>query len=78
MPTRGRPPGFGEEPDEYQDRFQKFYYTHRERLNDERRGLYKKRKALKVCVRCGKGLSRKNRLFCERHIPSTRAKSQGS
>ncbi len=63
---RGRPRGFGKAPREFQDRFQKFYYLHRERLNEERRKAYRLRKAKKLCVRCTRKAVA-NSVFCRKH-----------
>ncbi len=69
---RGRPRGFGVAPREFKDRFQKFYYEHRARLNEERRRRYQERKAKGLCVRCGKKAV-SGSVFCREH----RAKSRG-
>ncbi len=63
---RGRPLGFSGVPHEFKDRFQKFYYEHRERLNNERRATYLARKAKGLCVRCAKRAA-KGSVFCKAH-----------
>ncbi len=68
---RGRPRGFGSVPRSYKDRFQKFYYEHRARLNQERRKLYEERKAKGLCVRCGK-IAVKGSVFCRSHLDMSR------
>ncbi len=68
---RGRPRGFGEAPSEFKDRFQKFYYEHRKRLNEERRTLYQERKKKGLCVRCGQK-AEKGSVFCKRHLEMSR------
>jgi hypothetical protein len=68
---RGRPRGFGNSPREFKDRFQKFYYEHRDRLNNERRSLYTERKAKGLCVRCGKKAV-KGSVFCAYHRDMSR------
>ena len=64
--TRGRPRGFGEAPKKYKDRFQKFYFKNRERLNDERRETYQARRNAGACVRCG-SLKEVKGVFCATH-----------
>ncbi len=68
---RGRPRGFGRAPADFKDRFQKFYFEHRERLNNERRRLYVERKQTGLCVRCGKN-AMKNSVFCRHHLDMSR------
>ncbi|MBR9693209.1 hypothetical protein GOV07_04770 [Candidatus Woesearchaeota archaeon] len=68
---RGRPRGFGTAPGDFKDRFQKFYYEHRARLNDGRRILYEERKAKGLCVRCGKKTVQKS-VFCRHHLDLSR------
>lgn len=70
--TRGRPRGWAKtDPDVsgkgYKDRFEKHYFTHREKINKKRRDLYKARKALCVCVRCAEKLSKDSKTFCKAH-----------
>lgn len=62
---RGRPRGLGKEPKTFKDRFQKFYYANRARLNIERRAAYQERKAKGLFVRCGARAY--GRLFCKPH-----------
>jgi hypothetical protein len=68
---RGRPRGFGSKPGDFKDRFQKFYYEHRARLNEERRKLYIERKKKGLCVRCGKPAV-KGSVFCRHHLEMSR------
>lgn len=72
---RGRPRGFGNLPRAFKDRFQKFYYEHRARLNDERRKLYKERKAAGLCVRCGKRTVAGS-VFCSFHRNGSRRQGE--
>ncbi|MBR9693210.1 hypothetical protein GOV07_04775 [Candidatus Woesearchaeota archaeon] len=67
---RGRPRGFGETPSGYKDRFQKFYFSHRERLNDERRNAYDEKKRKGICVRCSDKAVRDS-VFCRDHRERT-------
>lgn len=65
---RGRPRGtFKKQPEEYKNRFQKFYYKNRMKLSNQRRELYRCRRIDNVCVRCGDKLAEKNKLFCKKH-----------
>ncbi len=68
---RGRPRGMGPAPGEFKDRFQKFYYQHRERLNEERRKTYLEKKARGLCVRCGRKAV-KGSVFCKEHRSKSR------
>lgn len=68
---RGRPRGFGPAPREFKDRFQKFYYVHRDDLNDERRSTYKRKKIRRICVRC-KRMAVKGSVFCAQHRKMSR------
>jgi hypothetical protein len=65
MGKQGRPLGLGKVPNEFKDRFQKFYYAHREDLNEARRARYEDRRLRKLCVRCGKKSG--DHLFCRKH-----------
>ena len=73
---RGRPRGFGSVPRQFKDRFQKFYYEHRDRLNRERRASYVDKKHLKVCVRCKRKVV-KGSIFCAMHRAKSREYNQG-
>jgi len=55
-----------ESSSEYPNRFLKFYYQNKERLNQERRGSYSSRKKDGTCVRC-KQKSLPGIVFCEYH-----------
>jgi hypothetical protein len=68
---RGRPRGMGATPRQFKDRFQKFYYEHRERLNNERRKAYLAKKARGLCVRCAKKVA-KGSVFCSEHRMKSR------
>lgn len=68
---RGRPRGFGQVPRQFKDRFQKFYYEHRDRLNRERRSAYIEKKDKGVCVRCKRKAS-KGSIFCQEHKSKSR------
>lgn len=68
---RGRPRGLGESPVDFKDRFQKFYYQHRKRLNDERRKVYNAKKRKGICVRCNKKAI-KGSVFCKEHREKSR------
>jgi hypothetical protein len=72
---RGRPRGFGSVPRQFKDRFQKFYYEHRERLNRERRSAYQAKKAKRFCVRCKRKVV-KGSIFCARHRAKSREYNQ--
>jgi len=64
----GRPRGsILQTPAEYKNRFQKFYYLNRERLNTEKRERYEGKKERGLCVRCEKP-AWKNGLFCKKHL----------
>ncbi len=69
---RGRPRGMGPAPKDFKDRFQKFYYAHREDLNDARRKAYQEKRAKGICVRCGKKAV-KGSVFCTDHRQKSRA-----
>ena len=66
---RGRPTGFKQDPEEYKNRFQRFYYKHRNRLRNQRQELYACRKLEGLCVRCGKERVEGSNLFCLNHTP---------
>lgn len=62
----GRPRGFArQQPAAFKDRFERFYFKNRKRLNEERRVKYEDRRKRGVCVRCGKRSGGK--LFCKAH-----------
>lgn len=66
MAKRGRPKNsYKPEPEKFSSRFVKYYYVHRDELNEGKRGLYQQRKVAGVCVRCGRKSGGK--LFCWRH-----------
>ena len=71
---KGRPKGqVKTDPAIYKNRFQKFFYAHRERLAEERRQRYHARLTSGVCVRCGKARMKGSNLFCAKHRPAKKA-----
>jgi len=61
----------GPTPKKFKDRFQKFYYEHRSRLNEERRKAYEEKKAKGICVRCSRKAV-KGSVFCKKHRDKSR------
>jgi len=55
-----------EEPKKYSNRFLKFYYLNKKRLNKERRSLYHKKKKKGTCIRC-KRKAVPGIIFCDYH-----------
>lgn len=54
------------DPEEYDNRFQKFYHLNKKRLNKERRSSYKTKFKKGTCVRC-KRKAKKDIVFCDYH-----------
>jgi len=54
------------EKKEYPNRFLKFYHLNKKRLNKYRRGSYKKKKRLGLCVRCSNKIV-PGIVFCSYH-----------
>ena len=76
---RGRPRGTAKEmPTEFDNRFTKFYFLNRERLNKERHAIYKARKEAGICVRCKKDRYPKSRIFCAKHHEMSRRQPTGA
>ena len=55
----------------FKNRFQKFYYLHREGLNKERKALYFEKQKKGICVKCKKKAV-KNSIFCKYHLEQSR------
>jgi hypothetical protein len=55
----------------FDNRFQKFYYTHRPDLNKSRRMSYSEKKKNGICVKC-KRKALKTSIFCAHHRAMSR------
>ena len=51
-PPQAKPPAQEQTAGPYPNRFLKFYYLNKQRLNTERRSSYNERKSKGICVRC--------------------------